>query len=734
MKKFYSSESLSSDAIDAAVRAGATPLDGDKGSLTGVESLHFDEDTVIFSIANKHPEYNAIRPILLKHFLVFQTSTVLFVPLSKSFIKDKKLLSFLQKSLASIRIHMDVGHEIQPIEHGQWFVPESGDQPKSHPFDFLGLIAAREIGLIEAMYGFQTLGPYEFSIDKVRRRKKEDVEEVSPCLWIDKILRDPDTGQISTRINILSRSGMKYWVTSEVIANGTMQDTNKLTEWVVSAVPCVVDRKGLGGLVKDLLRHAFDTIETEFWIKSEGWVRSDDFSIDGCVCGQELLLYPGIDPKRFYVNVPAPRLSQMGTLEGWNQEVLKPVSKNYILTGALQIGLAATMVDLVPGVSSGVFNFFGKAGRGKTLLLSTVASMFGNTAAPGQGSLGRGGRSLIETFGSTQLALQAKNQTSSLGPMLIDEIGSNNYGALDRFIYVTGNGNSRTRLSSNGDIQESPPKTMFVMTTGEVPMMSLVTRNAQQGILDRGVDINIGSDLVSFEGQDREEYAFLPENVKKAVIAGIPSQYGTVVPAFIRALLSEMGQQDWKTEVEEIKQQLLDGFPSYVVNDGPSRVLTRYALAILAGKIALRNKVFKGECIEEDTLFNGVIACVDLWINTRWNYLHRLSSVLIGQENIPQGAPRFGLPLFRHKETSGGMPTLMISKDFLEKIYPNSGDMEVVSKRFREDGLIVRAEAGRNTVGKTPHYHLRTDWLKDHGIEWSEDTEQFVEVDSEDDS
>lgn len=88
MKKFYSSKSLSSTAIEAALQAGATPLDGDKESLTGIESLQFDEGTVIFSIANRHSEYNAVRPILLKHFLVFQTSTVIFVPLSKRYIKE----------------------------------------------------------------------------------------------------------------------------------------------------------------------------------------------------------------------------------------------------------------------------------------------------------------------------------------------------------------------------------------------------------------------------------------------------------------------------------------------------------------------------------------------------------------------------------------------------------------------------------------------------------------------
>ncbi len=733
MKRFYSNETLSPEVMDAALLAGAKAIDGDSDSLSDVKSLQFDEKAVIFSIANIHQNYRDIRPILLKHFLVFQTSKELFVPLSKHSVQDDKLLVFLRRSLAEIRVQLDMGGDLQPPAHGQWLVPVSGEPPKSHPFDFLHVIAAREIGLIEAMYGFSTVGNFEFSLDKIRRRKKDDVEEIAPCLWIDKILQDPQSGHISTRINILSRSGTKYSVTSHVVANGTMQDTNKLTEWVLSVVPCVVDRKGLGALVKELLRHAFNTIDIQLWIKNEGWIQTNNFKVDGCVCGHELLLAPGADAKRSHVDIIAPRLSQAGTLEGWNREVLSPVSKNHILTGALQIGLAATMLDLVPGISSCTFNFFGGAGRGKTLLLSTVASLFGNTTAPGHGSAGRNGRSIIETFGSTQLALQAKGQATSLGPMLIDEIGSNNYGALDRFIYMTGNGNSRTRLSSNGDVQESPPKALFSMTTGEVPIGLLVSRNAPQGVLDRGVDINIGGGGISFDGQDAEEYDFLPDELKKAVSAGIPHQYGTVAPAFITALLSEMDGQNWKAELDKIRQQLVDVCPRYVSNDGPGRVLTRFALAVLAGRIALRNKVFSEEIVDGETLFNGVAICVELWIRTRWHYLEQLSAVLIAQKEILEGAPRFGLPLYRHQDVSGGMPTLMISKEFLEKAFSGAEEVEVIGKRFKDDGLLVRADAGRNTVGKIPHYHLRMEWLQDHGIGWSEDLERFVNMESDDD-
>lgn len=733
MKRFHSNDAVSTEVMDAALLVGAKAVDGDSDSLLGVHSLQFDNQTVIFSIAKIHSDYNSLRPVLLKNFLAFQTSTELFVPMSKLDVQDGKLLAFLKRSLAAVRIDLDVGVASQPAAHGQWLIPASGEQPKSHPFELLHVIETREIGLIEAMYGFSTLGGFEFSLERVRRRKNDKTEEIAPALWIDKVLQDPKSSEYSTRINILSRTRHKYQVISHVIDNVTMQDTKKLTEWIVSKVPCVVNAKSFGELVKELLRHAFNTIDRQAWIKHEGWFRGHDFKIEGCVCGQELILAPGVEAEKFYIDIGAPRLAQSGTLKDWNIQVLDPVSKNNILTGALQIGLASTMLDVLPGVSSCTFNFFGGAGRGKTLLLSTVASLFGNTTAPGHGSAGRNGTSLIETFGSTEFALQAKGQATSIGPMLIDEIGSSNYGTLDNFIYRTGNGNSRTRLSSNGDVQESPPRVLFSMTTGEVPITSMLSRNAQQGILDRGVDINIGGGTVSFEGQGAEEYAFLPQDVKKALSAGIPCQYGTVAPAFIKALLSEMDRQNWKAELDEVRQYLVDVCPNYVSNVGPDRVLTRFALAVLAGRIALRNKVFSSELVDETTLLNGVLICIELWIRTRWHYLEILSAALILQKKIPEGAPRFGLPLYRHQEASGGMPTLMISKEFLEKIFSGAEEVEIIGKRFKDDGLLVRADAGRNTVGKSPHYHLRMEWLKDHSIEWSESLERFVETVSDED-
>jgi hypothetical protein len=266
---------------------------------------------------------------------------------------------------------------------------------------------------------------------------------------------------------------------------------------------------------------------------------------------------------------------------------------------------------------------------------------------------------------------------------------------------------------------------LFVLTTGEVSIMSLVSRNAKQGIFDRGVDINVGGGDVSFEGQDTDDFAFLQDDVKKALSAGISKEYGTVAPAFVEALLSEMKSQNWEAELANKHQELADNLPCYVRKDGADRVLWRFALAMLAGEVALRNGVFNEQYVEKADLYNGVLVCVHRWVTTRWNHLDVLAKALTSQKRIPLSRPNSGLPLYRHKDQSGCMPTLMIAKEFLEDIFPDSNQVETISKRFKEDDLIFRADAGRNTVGKEPYYHLRTEWLLEHRIVWSEELERF---------
>ena len=69
MKRFHSNDAVSTEVMDAALLVGAKAVDGDSDSLSGVHSLQFDDQTVIFSIAKIHSDYNSLRPVLLKNFL-----------------------------------------------------------------------------------------------------------------------------------------------------------------------------------------------------------------------------------------------------------------------------------------------------------------------------------------------------------------------------------------------------------------------------------------------------------------------------------------------------------------------------------------------------------------------------------------------------------------------------------------------------------------------------------------
>lgn len=92
-----------------------------------------------------------------------------------------------------------------------------------------------------------------------------------------------------------------------------------------------------------------------------------------------------------------------------------------------------------------------------------------------------------------------------------------------------------------------------------------------------------------------------------------------------------MKAQSWEQELADKRQELASMLPSYASKGGADRVVLRFALAILAGEVALRNGVFSKQYVDETDLFNGVLVCVLRWVTTRWNHLFVLADVLTSQ-------------------------------------------------------------------------------------------------------
>lgn len=722
MKKLFSNATLDAVVVDELLRIGAKPLDGDD-QYRGVTSVGFDADAVMVEISKCNQHYGALRKIINRQFVLFEDSQGFIVPLSMASTKNNAMLEFFESRLASIKIKLLKGADcVGNGRFGDW--QSSSGEEQSMAFHHLLLaIDAADVGLIESLCGSKVLGKFEQSFDMVRMRKKDDVLDVSLPIYFDRALKHQDTGELFVRLAFSYRSGSEWKFEFKVLSSAALQDGKRLLEEIVNTIPSVPDRKLLTEYVRELLKFHYVGAEHSLWLRREGWL-CDEAGPWACVLGSRLLTRPSADLAGVFAAVDAPRFVAKGTLDGWNSEVLSVASQSPMMLGALQIALASIMLDFVPGVSAGVFNFCGGAGRGKTLLLSAVASLLGRPFAPGQGNSAGGGRCVIDSFSATSKALQAKGQQLKFGPMLIDEIGSNDYGCLDSFVYSMANGSYRDRLNGRGELQEAPSRSLFVMTNGEVPILDLIAVNAKKGVLDRACDIDVGGE---FSGDEVNPYELnLTGDQIGQLARGFSENYGCVAPEFAAALLAASAANTWDTELQACEQELLAQLPEFVNKQGTCRIVRRFALAVLAGRVALNAGVLSSSLVDREMLFEGVFACVHQWMVTRWKHLDALSECLLTLGSVHFGSPASGKNVFRHKTVVGDMPTIMIRREWVSYLFPSGNDADLFIKRLAQDGMLVRMEPGRHTVGKDPHYHLRLDWLPSYSVGWSDDEECFV--------
>ena len=173
----------------------------------------------------------------------------------------------------------------------------------------------------------------------------------------------------------------------------------------------------------------------------------------------------------------------------------------------------------------------------------------------------------------------------------------------------------------------------------------------------------------------------------------------------------------------------MEYLPDVCSRGGADRVVTRFALAGVAGKLALKAGVLDDSIVTEKELFEGIVVLAQLWTRVRWSHLEIIASAIRNLGRI--SCKEFGRnqKVFMHKNNHGGWPTLMASKEWMASLFGEHDEMEKISKRLRLDDLLHGYDVGRNTVGKSPvYYHLRTNWMDGFGFRWCGTSKSFIDA------
>ncbi|RMH40715.1 MAG: DUF927 domain-containing protein [Gammaproteobacteria bacterium] len=261
--------------------------------------------------------------------------------------------------------------------------------------------------------------------------------------------------------------------------------------------------------------------------------------------------------------------SQSGSLEAW-QDIVKGCGTH--VRFAIAAALAAPVMQLA-GVQSGGFHFHGVTSRGKTSLLQTAASAWGNGADP---AIQGGSDAYIQRWNATRNGLEGMAASFNDLPLVIDEIGEGDSRDFGRIIYSVMAGTGKSRATRTGAIAKRRAWRVLVLSAGEIAVSAFV-EHAAGGQLVRLVDIS--ADQIFPDGD-------AVDSIKRACA----SNYGWAGPAFLESGDLLEGWRDFKAD------QI-----GYALTPEAKRVRERFRLVAHAGELAIKRGILpwhEGEVLE----------------------------------------------------------------------------------------------------------------------------------------
>ena len=179
------------------------------------------------------------------------------------------------------------------------------------------------------------------------------------------------------------------------------------------------------------------------WLDSEANVFVLPNQIIGSIGDGEKVVYePELNSKT------ALSITSKGTLEEWKENVAELARHNAILVFGILAALAGCLFRHL-GIDGAGWNFHGHSSRGKTTLLTTSSSGWGNGVDPAIDSV----NSFCRRWNSTGNALEAIAAAHCDMAICLDELGGTSSNSLDRDIYLLTGGQGKASLTSSRGIR-----------------------------------------------------------------------------------------------------------------------------------------------------------------------------------------------------------------------------------------------------------------------------------------
>ena len=265
-----------------------------------------------------------------------------------------------------------------------------------------------------------------------------------------------------------------------------------------------------------------------------------------------------------------------GSLEEWREQVADLCQNNSVLTFALCVALAPTLLRYFPEIGTTIFHLVGRSSIGKTTALKVAASVWGNP------------KKYIKQWRATGNAQEGIAEKHNDSLLILDEIGQANDKDIQQTVYMIGNEKGKSRMTAEAALRKTKSWRLLCLSSGEIGISEKIESAGERvhgGVLVRCIDI---------EAQSSQETGIFEDlrgcnngnEFSTALAERTSKYYGTAAKYFV----DEVRKVD-ETSIRNIFDESLNRIKTALqlenTQDGAiSRVLNTFALINTAGILA----------------------------------------------------------------------------------------------------------------------------------------------------
>jgi hypothetical protein len=338
---------------------------------------------------------------------------------------------------------------------------------------------------------------------------------------------------------------------------------------------------GVGKYYRGLLQTGLGGVHTTRKIRSvktTGWHKTAD---NKYIFMMPDKTYIGSDKDMLLAATPKYRFTQNGSLQEWQDNVVKYAAGNSRLTAFLCAAFVSPLINIIPSAENSGLGLDGVSRGGKTSALSIAASVWGKGDKDG----------CQQTWLATGVAMEYMATESCDCPLFLDEIQSADGRSVESMLYALGNGVGKARGQKDGGYKAGETWRIFLLSTGEMtparkvfedtgkqPMDGMVARLPTLPA-DAGMGMKIYENLHGFN-----DGAELSDQIRQATI----KFYGSAIRPYLEKLVEIRNDG-----VDELLKQYVTFTQAFKKRNLPSNsdgigvsVVESFARDAFAGKLA----------------------------------------------------------------------------------------------------------------------------------------------------